>query len=223
MTSGPSRCCRPPSLLAQPPPRPALAWHWLLRLLPGLFNRPPARHPLLPQPTPPSHRQHQPLQQDHCLGLLVAVGASGEGWATSPPPPAPAVLAVPMPDTPVLTVRTGSPRRLLGLAGKAVVSEASWPHRWLSVLGFVRSTWSLRAGEQGTEVLCVSAAGTGPRADRLSPANELGVLRACARSCPVPQPDAVTGPGRGRTIPLFICCPMAEGSGQCNLCPGCQL
>lgn len=99
--------------------------------------------------------------------------------------------------------------------------------------------WALREArgaserrEQVTEVLCVSAAGTGPRAARLSPANELGVLRAraCAHSCPVPRPakprrwDTAYRPLGAEQSSFSSGCPscrMADGSGQRCPCPGC--
>lgn len=82
-------------------------------------------------------------------------------------------------------------------------------------------------GEQVTEVLCVSAAGTGPRAARPSPANELGVLRAraCAHSCPEPLParprDATSQPRAAEQSSFSSVGPSCRTADR-SLCPSCR-
>lgn len=67
--------------------------------------------------------------------------------------------------------------------GTAEAGKASWPHHWLC-WALCEARGACEQREQIIEVLCASAAGTGPQAGRLFPANELGVL--CDPSVPAP-------------------------------------
>ena len=105
-------------------------------------------------------------------------------------PPAAAPPAVPLLGAPVLAVfALGAPGGCWDLLGRLWSARPAGRIAGCPCWALCEACGACERREQVTEVLCVSAAGTGPRAARLSPANELGVLRACAcaHSCPVPQ------------------------------------
>lgn len=94
----------------------------------------------------------------------------------------------------------------------AEAGKASWPHHWLC-WALCEARGACEKREQIIEVLCASAAETGPQAGRLFPANELRVLcdlsvpaPTAAPCCSSPSPGGGTlraGPWQQQNNPAF--------------------